>query len=320
MKSLDYFPINVELTSWDAARKQLSDIRYRVFVEEQGIPVEEEIDDQEPAASHWLAYNEDGVAIGTARMLPNGCIGRMAVVREQRERGVGSAIMRHIINHAIREKIPELTLSSQLGAIPFYEGFGFIAEGPAYSECGIEHRKMRLSLHLQQQRFSRRNSDDEARQRVRLGGQDDFVEAALLLVEQARKKVRIFSVQLLPELYADKGLCEAIHNFVIQHPAACVQVLLRDSDWVSRNTHRLHELSLRLPSHIEFRKLAPKTVTMHNEFLLSDELGILYRQEEKTMTGYAVRHAPQDARELASEFDAMWEHGQADPALRRLHL
>ena len=135
----------IELLDWPAAEQQASRIRFTVFVEEQRVPAELEMDENDAASLHALAY-ADGRAIGTGRLLPDGHIGRMAVLKEWRGRGVGQALLRALIDAARRRGDREVALNSQVHALGFYGAEGFKAEGPVYEEAGIPHQAMRLKL------------------------------------------------------------------------------------------------------------------------------------------------------------------------------
>lgn len=323
METVEYFPIEVEEVSWQTASEQLQAIRHKVFVEEQGVPVEEEVDDMDPLARHWLAYGPHNVAMATARMLPNGQIGRMAVLKPYRQRGVGSSLMRNMIRYAIREGMEQLMLSAQLHAIPFYEGFGFMAEGEPYMDAGIPHRTMLLNLHRFMDNSPRpllRDISDEERQRVGIEGIEEFRDKAVMLVNRAQREIRIFSLRLEQGIYSNNGFCDAIYAFATSHPLARVRILVKDIAQVVRNTNQLHELCLRLPSRIQMRKLDAKEESLHTEFMLIDRTGILYKQEPERFVGYVVPHAPLEAVELLEEFDNLWEQSELDPELRRLHI
>ncbi|WP_461521280.1 GNAT family N-acetyltransferase [Porticoccus sp.] len=323
MESVDYFPIEVEEVSWQTANEQLMAIRHKVFVEEQGVPVSEEVDELDPNAMHWLAYGPQNVAMATARMLADGQIGRMAVLKDYRQRGVGSSLMRNMIRYAIREGMEQLFLSAQVHAVPFYEGFGFIAEGDAYMDAGIPHRAMVLNLHRFIDNSPKpllRDISDEERQRVGLDGLDEFRDQAVMLVNRAQREIRIFSFRLEPGVYSNSPFCDAIYAFATSHPLARVRILVKDLAHVIHHTNQLHELCLRLPSRIQIRKLEHKEETLHTEFLLVDSTGILYKQEPERFVGYVVPHAPLEAVELVEDFDNMWEQSELDPELRRLHI
>lgn len=323
MESVEYFPIEVEEVSWQTASEQLTAIRRKVFVEEQGVPVEEEIDELDPSALHWIAYGPKNVAMATARMLPDGQIGRMAVLKEYRQRGVGSSLMRNMIRYAIREGMEQLFLSAQVHAVPFYEGFGFIAEGDSYMDAGIPHRAMILNLHRFIDNSPKpllRDISEEERLRVGIEGIDTFREQAMMLANRAQREIRIFSLRLEPGVYSNNSFCDVIYAFATSHPLARVKILVKDIAQVIHNTNQLHELCLRLPSRIQIRKLDAKEETLHTEFLLVDRTGILYKQEPERFVGYVVAHAPLEAVELVEEFDKMWEQSELDPELRRLHI
>lgn len=135
----------VELMHWERARKEASRIRFKVFVEEQGVPREIELDALDPQCVHALAF-EDGRAVGTGRLLPDGYIGRMAVLEEWRGRGVGSLILASLMERARRRGDREVMLSAQVHAVPFYKAHGFEPAGEVYEEAGIPHRAMRRPL------------------------------------------------------------------------------------------------------------------------------------------------------------------------------
>ena len=137
--------LQIELMRWEQARAAASRIRYAVFVEEQGVPVEIELDEHDAECIHALAF-DGSAAVGTGRLLPDGHIGRMAVLRESRGRGVGSAILAKLIEAAVRRGDREVLLSAQVHALAFYRAHGFSAEGEVYQDAGIAHQTMRRRL------------------------------------------------------------------------------------------------------------------------------------------------------------------------------
>jgi predicted GNAT family N-acyltransferase len=124
-------------------------IRRRVFIEEQNVPEEIEMDADDEHAFHALA-TLDGVAIGCGRMLEHGDsevkIGRMAVLREFRGTGVGAHILRFLIDRARARGLRKAILHAQLTAEGFYLKEGFNPVGGAFDEAGIAHRKMERDL------------------------------------------------------------------------------------------------------------------------------------------------------------------------------
>ena len=116
-------------------------IRNAVFVIEQSVPEEIEMDDLDDEALHVLAFMDD-IPIGTGRITTGGRIGRMAVLSEYRRQGVGREILTKLVAIGQTLDLDRLYLSAQCQAIPFYERMGFVAEGLIYKEAGIDHQRM----------------------------------------------------------------------------------------------------------------------------------------------------------------------------------
>ncbi len=123
-------------------------IRLEVFVQEQNVPLEEEYDDADATARHYIA-EEAGVPVGCARLLTDGdgaLIGRVAVRRTWRGRGVGAALCRRAMEDCRALGCTRIRINAQVRAIGFYEKLGFRAEGEVFLDAGIDHRRMELTL------------------------------------------------------------------------------------------------------------------------------------------------------------------------------
>ena len=137
--------LRIEVMPWDKARERASRIRFRVFVEEQRVPREIELDEHDDASLHAIAFEKD-LPIGTARLLPDGHIGRMAVLKDWRRKGAGALMLTTLMKMAKLLGHKEIVLSAQKHAVPFYRKHGFAEEGAEYMEAGIPHRDMRRRL------------------------------------------------------------------------------------------------------------------------------------------------------------------------------
>ena len=122
-------------------------IRHAVFVEEQGVPVELELDGLDDQCRHFLVRRElanggeQAIATARARVTARGWkIERVAVVREQRGRSVGAALVRYMLGSAPENQV--VYIHAQQSAIGFWERVGFAVEGPEFFEAGIPHRRM----------------------------------------------------------------------------------------------------------------------------------------------------------------------------------
>ena len=139
-------PAQIRVAEWTSERETLLGIRFAVFVEEQGVPAELEEDDQDPETLHLLAEAPDGRAVGTARMLRDGHIGRMAVLPAWRGRGLGSALLQALIGIAATRGLQQVFLNAQCVAEDFYRRAGFEPRGGVFDDAGIPHRRMVRAL------------------------------------------------------------------------------------------------------------------------------------------------------------------------------
>ena len=140
--------IRIERTSWanEVEREAMIGIRHEVFVVEQEVPVELELDAADPECRHLLAFDPDGTPIGTARMQADGHIGRIAVVRPWRKRGIGAQLVEALVAAARESGLDSVDLDSQVHATGFYQKLGFEARGDVFMDAGIPHQNMLLRL------------------------------------------------------------------------------------------------------------------------------------------------------------------------------
>ncbi|WP_284419632.1 MULTISPECIES: GNAT family N-acetyltransferase [unclassified Bradyrhizobium] len=138
----------VEIQAADPLMSDVYALRRRVFVVEQGIPEDMEIDEHDQDAVH-LAAVSNGQVIGTLRIVLYGRtakIGRMAVSASSRRRGLGRELMEFAAATALRRGVEEIVLSAQLSAREFYHRMGYSEEGPTFDEVGLMHVLMRKNM------------------------------------------------------------------------------------------------------------------------------------------------------------------------------
>lgn len=136
----------VEPANWSTDAATLCAIRLRVFVEEQGVPLELEWDGEDERCEHALAQAADGTPVGTGRLLPEGRIGRLAVLPEWRGQGAGSALLVYFVELARKKGFASVTLHAQTRATAFYARHGFAAHGEEFMDAGIPHVAMSLAF------------------------------------------------------------------------------------------------------------------------------------------------------------------------------
>jgi len=134
--------VSVRILAWPDAEAEAMRVREAVFVVEQGVPREIERDEWDQRSDHALALDRDGRAVGTGRLLPDGHIGRMAVLPQWRRQGIGSRILGSLVARARERGMKQIILNAQTHAAPFYARHGFVAFGDAFMEAGIPHIAM----------------------------------------------------------------------------------------------------------------------------------------------------------------------------------
>ena len=144
---MDGIAVRLSVSEEDAAG--LRALRLDVFVDEQGVPADEELDSDDDIAVHAVAVR-DGVVVGTGRLVLVSAlearVGRMAVKATVRRQGVGAALLRFLEAEARSRGIARIVLHAQAHARTFYDKHGYAAEGGPFTEAGIEHISMAKTL------------------------------------------------------------------------------------------------------------------------------------------------------------------------------
>jgi len=135
----------VHIVDWHDEQDTLQAIRRSVFIDEQHVPKELEWDGRDTECTQFLASIRS-TSVATARLTPDGQIGRMAVLKHYRRQGIGSRLLTTVIEQAKREGFRQIFLHAQVNVIPFYEQQGFTAEGDLFMDAGIQHRTMRMDF------------------------------------------------------------------------------------------------------------------------------------------------------------------------------
>jgi predicted GNAT family N-acyltransferase len=139
-------PFTIRIMVWREALPLARPVREHVFIGEQKVPREIEWDEWDDASDHAVALDTRGNPIGTARLLPDGRIGRMAVLKEWRRKGVGAALLHAMLERARSRSMARAVLHAQVQAAGFYRRFGFSERGGEFLEAGIPHVEMSLEL------------------------------------------------------------------------------------------------------------------------------------------------------------------------------
>lgn len=329
--------VNVRSADWEQDQEALRKVRERVFIEEQQVPRELEWDQADAEALHFIAEDHRGDAIGTARLLPNGQIGRMAVLAERRGFGVGRALLDAAIEAARDQGRYSVFLHAQLQALDFYARAGFEQVGETFEEAGIPHVQMELTLgipfsaqpdaprevikseetRIPYQHPALTDSADAARM---LEGKAELAAAILDLCQRARRELLIFAQDLDPTLFDDPELSEALSRFVRRNEQARVRILVHDITRMVRDGHALLTLSRRLPSSISIRLVHPDMQDRSENMVLADRTGLVVQPQFDTERGFANHNDAPLTRQYADVFDRLHDRSLTDPNLRQLSL
>lgn len=313
----DFF---VEPADWSREQDALLSVREAVFEQEQGVPRDEERDGLDPICHHVLARALDGSPIGTARLAPDGKIGRMAVLAPWRRRGVGSQMLALLLDHARAAGLREVWCHAQLSAASFYSAHGFEPEGEVFEEAGIPHRRMRRSL---EPRVTpeRPPVAPPRREPVTISDRADAERLILRILEQARREIAMVTRHLDPGLLDAPPILDAMRRFATGGRSRRVRILIHDPQPAVSGNHRLIELIQRLPSVFELRQPGDEQDRQFaGAFLIDDRGGFYFRPLAVRYEGDGDLGAPLRHRELSAWFDAMWERGIPSVEFRRLSI
>lgn len=309
--------------NWQEEHTHLSDLRRVVFVEEQGVSADEEWDglDPEETTQHFRArkinYNADNLEpiVATARVLPDGKIGRMCVHRDYRNQGIGKALLQEILCHLIEQEFEHVYLYAQLSAKAFYETLGFIPSGEPFIEAGIEHIRMELALTEPESLPS--IYEDRV---LRLSNTTQFERHLRQLTALGRYSLDIMSHTLNPLLYSQQ-VTDEISRLARNHRQAQVRILVEDTKTLIGVTHPLVQLSQRLSSSVSIKRLNNGPDMGKEAFAIIDKSRMLYFNDESTWEGFARYYAAAECEHQLQDFEHLWQtYGVDDPDLNRLYL
>ena len=295
----------VEAVEYARQRDDLLRVRETVFVREQHVPLEEERDALDPLCLHVLARDEAGRPIGTGRLTPERRIGRMAVLREWRSRGVGDALLAALLDLARRQHWPELSLNAQISAETFYARHGFVPYGPRFHEAGIEHQAMRRRLD------GATAIEDQAGARA----------ALMSLANGTRRRLDIYSRDLEPGLFDAPEVLEALRRLAIRPGAVEIRFLLQDAGAPQRRLAPLLPLAQRLPSTFRFREVHdPVDRNYAPAYAVNEAGGYYLRPLGHRFDGEADLEAAGRTRQLREEFAHVWERSRPCTEYRALGI
>lgn len=299
----------IEVANWDQYRETLLSIRGEVFIDEQKVPEDIERDGKDEAASHFLLTRET-VPLGCGRLLPDGKVGRMAVLQQHRGQGLGRQLLAFIVEQARHQGMKRLYLHAQAHALDFYLGAGFAPFGEEFEEAGIPHAAMELLVDY-------RGTGHPV---TAVAYPEPFTTLALELALTARRSLCIYSEQLDREVFDSPELASAITALARRSRYSDVRILINDPRPMIKQGHRLLELARRLSSTIHIRVIEEHPELPAATYILRDNDGVVYKPDERRQRGFYEPDSRASARRHIEKFDDLWRWGKVDSELRILRL
>ncbi|MBM4207473.1 MAG: GNAT family N-acetyltransferase [Gammaproteobacteria bacterium] len=312
----------VEPADYKADFDDLRAVREAVFINEQNIPEAIEFDAADPNCHHVVARDNQHRAIGTARLSPEGNIGRMAVLPYWRGKGVGKALILAVLDKAQKLGFTEVSLNAQAYLVDFYRKFGFHSEGDAFTVANIPHQLMRSTL-----KPLEKTTRPVPKQRSALveiaefSSIDEITAATLALIGAARKEIRLYSKDLEPFLYGRSDVLEALKQFAINSSGGSILIIVQDTLAVRADPHPLIDLAQRLPSIFTIRTpIEPADLQYPSAYLINDRDGYCFRQQSSVLRGVWSPVMPSRNRQLMDDFDTVWERCRVCTEFRALGI
>lgn len=313
----------VEPADYAADFKDLRAVREPVFISEQGVPLDLEWDELDPLCQHVIARDDNNQPIGTGRLTPDHKIGRMAVLKDWRGRGVGEALLQALLDRARQLGWPQVSLNAQVSALGFYERFGFVPYGDRFEEAGISHQAMRLALEPSPPTAPRQPipARGPSGKPIEFDSVEAVIEATRILVLDARRELCVYTRDLEHALYAHPLVVDAFKQFAVAGRGGIVRILVQDPALVRHQPHPLLALAQRLTSAFQLRTpVDPEDLQYPSVYLANDRDGYLFRLLGSRFEGEWCEALPARNRQLVEQFERVWERCRPCTELRALSI
>lgn len=311
----------VEPADYRADFDALRHVRETVFVLEQQVPLEEEWDELDPRCRHVIARDARHQPIGTGRLTPERKIGRMAVLREWRGRGVGDALLLALMDEARALGWDSVSLNAQVQAQAFYARHGFEPYGERFMEAGIEHQAMRRALPPRDASRPAAVARGPSVALREFEGLSAATQATLELVRSARRELWLHTRDLDPALLGQAEVVEAFKQFAIAGRGGVVQVILLEPVSVQGQGHPLLGLAQRMSSVFQLRTPTEDLDQQYpSGYLANDRDGYLFRPLASRWEGDWSPALPARTRQLVEHFGRAWERARPCTEFRALGI
>ncbi|MEM6999652.1 MAG: GNAT family N-acetyltransferase [Pseudomonadota bacterium] len=319
---------------WHQRQPILTDIRRRVFIEEQSVEPDEEWDGADPDAAHFLVINEAGQPQACARLLDDGQIGRMAVLPEFRGNGLATLLITAIIEHATQRGMDRLFLHAQSYIQGMYAKAGFTLCGPEFDEVGIPHVPMEMKLPIAYDGSTTRSvatggsskPANAAPRRIQPPTQTDITcladaaSSLTSLLENSSRTIYLLSPMLDQELFEQDAVIDAFSRFLRSAPRAEMRILIMSSKLIVSRGHRLIDLAQRMDDKVKVKLYNEPFNESTSAFACGDRQHYWLLPSHEQYQGLAQSNNPVVTQQMGDTFLTAWQRSKPDPEMRRLRL
>lgn len=312
----------VEPADFHADNDDLHAVRDAVFVIEQNIPADIEWDERDRHSLHLIARDARHNPIGTGRLTPERRIGRMAVLRAWRGKGVGKSLMLALLAEAQKRGWSDVSLNAQTAVAGFYERFGFVKEGDVFIEAGIPHQSMRLKLQLLAAPARRAESPRQTSvAAIEFDHFDAALNATLTVIRDARRHLCLYTPNLEYPFFGHPDIAAALRQFALHCQDGCARIIVQDTTSAREKSHPVLELAHKLPSSFQFRKpVEPEDQNFISAYVINDRGGYVFRLFSDRCAGVWSPSLPSRNRQLAEEFELCWQRFSPCTEFRVLNI
>ncbi len=148
----------------------------------------------------------------------------------------------------------------------------------------------------------------------------DFHSFALKLLARARRNIAILSYDLDSAIFNTDEFVKAISEIARSSRYAQIQILVKDTQPLLENGHKLAKLAQRLSSKMTIRKLTVEPDDKKMGFILCDNNGLLYKNDDAIYQGFANFKAEAEVKHFRETFDYIWQYGETEPELQQFNI
>lgn len=314
-----FLKISLTHTTWEKDSKVLQAIRQKVFIEEQKVPESLEWDEEDKHSDHFIAFSNQN-PIACARLTPAAQIGRMAVLKEYRNQGAGTLLLKYILDYISNKGVNNPFLHAQTSAVDFYSKQGFNIEGNVFYEADIEH--IRMSLTSAENDMTDEFTMDDFEEVFFVDTPLEHKDVATALICSARNTINIITHDFDPPVFDNNEIENCLIKFAKEHKNSRCRILIHDSNKAIQRGHRIIRLAQNLTSTLEIKKPSKEFEHEQQAFITVDNYGFLHRSiaSQYNYRASAGYKEPQKVKELNEYFEKIWEQSVPDPQVRRLYV